>query len=54
MAPSDHVEHVGYLRLRKLPVNEMADTVLVAKLEFEKLPDAGGSAAADKNDLLRR
>ncbi|HWC97950.1 MAG TPA: alpha-L-fucosidase [Candidatus Sulfopaludibacter sp.] len=34
MAPSDHVEQKAYLRLRKLPVNEMADTVLVVKLEF--------------------
>jgi alpha-L-fucosidase len=34
LAPSDHVEHVAYLRLRKLPVNGMANTVLVVKLEF--------------------
>jgi alpha-L-fucosidase len=34
LAPSDHVEHVAYLRLRKLPVNQMANTVLVVKLEY--------------------
>jgi alpha-L-fucosidase len=39
MAPSDHVEHKPYLRVRGLPVDEMANTVLVVKLEFEKLPD---------------
>jgi len=35
MVPSDHVEHKPYLRLRNLPVDEMADTVLVVKLEFD-------------------
>jgi alpha-L-fucosidase len=34
MVPSDHVEHKPYLRLRNLPVDELADTVLVVKLEF--------------------
>ncbi len=38
LAPSDHLDQKAYLRLRKLPVNDMADTVLVVKLEFEKLP----------------
>jgi alpha-L-fucosidase len=37
MAPSDHIEHKPYLRIRNLPVDELADTVLVVKLEFEKL-----------------
>ncbi|MFA6561603.1 MAG: alpha-L-fucosidase [Verrucomicrobiia bacterium] len=41
MAPSDHVEQKAYLRLRKLPVNELANTVLVAKLEFDRLPESG-------------
>ncbi len=36
MAPSDHLEQKAYLRLRNLPVNEMANTVLVAKLEFDR------------------
>jgi hypothetical protein len=50
MVPSEHVEQGHYLRLRKLPVNEMSNTVLVVKLEFDKLPDtflapgAGGGA----------
>ena len=39
MVPSDHIEQKGYLRLRRLPVNEQANTVLVAKLEFDRLPE---------------
>jgi alpha-L-fucosidase len=56
MAPSDHVEQKAFLRLRKLPVNELANTVLVVKLEFDHLPDAFPAAApaADKNDLRQR
>jgi len=38
LAPSDHAEQKPYLRLRKLPVNELANTVLVVKLEFDRLP----------------
>lgn len=37
MVPSGHKEQKGWLRLRKLPVNELANTVLVVKLEFETL-----------------
>jgi alpha-L-fucosidase len=54
MVPSDHVEHKGYLRLRGLPVNEMANTVLIAKLEFDHLPDAARPTPTEKSDLLRR
>jgi alpha-L-fucosidase len=39
MIPSDHIEHKPYLRIRNLPVDELADTVLVVKLEFDRLPD---------------
>ena len=39
MAPSDHSEQKPYLRLRKLPVNKLANTVLVVKLEFDALPE---------------
>lgn len=34
LAPSDHLEQKEYLRIRNLPVNEMADSVLVVKLDF--------------------
>jgi alpha-L-fucosidase len=40
MVPSDHIEHKPYLRIRNLPVDELANTVLVLKLEFDKLPEA--------------
>jgi alpha-L-fucosidase len=39
MAPSDHAEQKPYLRLRKLPVNKLTNTVLVVKLEFDTLPE---------------
>jgi alpha-L-fucosidase len=35
MVPSEHVAHKPCLRLRNLPANEMAATVMVVKLEFE-------------------
>jgi len=56
LVPSDHVEHKPYLRLRKLPVNELSNTVLVVKLEFDQLPGAAAQPAgsADKSDILRR
>jgi alpha-L-fucosidase len=36
LTPADHKEQKAYLRLRHLPVNEMANTVLVVKLEFDR------------------
>lgn len=36
LCPSDHASQQPYLRLRNLPVNEMSNTVLVAKLEFDR------------------
>ena len=36
LCPSDHVSQQPYLRLRNLPVNEITNTVLVAKLEFDR------------------
>jgi hypothetical protein len=54
MAPSDHLEQTGYLRLRHLPANEMANTVLIVKLEFDKLPEADQQNAPGANDMLRR
>lgn len=52
--PSEHVDHKKYLRLRKLPVNELANTVLVVKLEFDRDPGSGPAVMADENDVLRR
>jgi len=36
LTPVDHQEQKAYLRLMHLPVNEMANTVLVVKLEFDR------------------
>ncbi len=36
LCPSDHASQLPYLRLRNLPSNELANTVLVAKLEFDR------------------
>jgi alpha-L-fucosidase len=38
MAPSDHVERAAYLRVVGLPANEMSNTVMVIKLEFDGEP----------------
>ncbi len=35
LVPSEHVEQGRYLRLRKLPANELTNTVMVVKLEFD-------------------
>ncbi|MBV9865589.1 MAG: alpha-L-fucosidase [Abitibacteriaceae bacterium] len=56
LVPSDHIEHQPYLRLCKLPVNELANTVLVVKLEFDDLPAAmmKTETTLNQNDLLTR
>lgn len=36
LCPSDHASQQPYLRLRNLPVNESANTILIAKLEFDQ------------------
>lgn len=45
MAPRDHERQAKYLRLRELPVNRLANTVLVIKLEFARAADFGAVAA---------
>jgi alpha-L-fucosidase len=53
LLPSDHVEHKPYLRLRRLPVNEMANTVLVVKLDFDRdITTAQG--VGSETDMSRR
>jgi len=39
LCPSDHSTQQPYLRVRNLPCNEMADTVMVIKLEFDRSLD---------------
>lgn len=53
LVPSEHVEAKPCLRLCKLPVNELANTVLVVKLEFDQLPGAA-NVTRETDDLLRR
>jgi alpha-L-fucosidase len=50
LCPSDHTSQVPYLRLRNLPVNESANTVLIAKLEFDKPLDTIGTTVAKPTD----
>lgn len=38
LCPSDHATQQPYLRLRNLPVSEFANSVMVIKLEFDRLP----------------
>jgi alpha-L-fucosidase len=53
LAPSDHLEQRAYLRLRRLPANDMANTVLVVRLEFDRpleeiaLPKAKPDSVSD-------
>ncbi len=54
LVPSEHIDHKPYLRLRKLPVNEMANTVLVVKLEFDRDPATAPAGAANDGDVLKR
>jgi alpha-L-fucosidase len=37
LVPSEHAQQGRYLRLRLLPANELANTVMVVKLEFDQL-----------------
>jgi alpha-L-fucosidase len=34
--PSDHLEQKGYLRLRNLPANDMSDSVMIIRLDFDR------------------
>jgi alpha-L-fucosidase len=37
LSPGDHIEQKKYLRLKNLPANEMANSVMVVKLEFKNV-----------------
>jgi alpha-L-fucosidase len=52
LVPSEHGDQGRYLRLTKLPVNEQANTVLVAKLEFDHLPAVIGPAKESGASIL--
>jgi alpha-L-fucosidase len=55
LVPSEHANHQPCLRLRKLPANEMANTVLVVKLEFDQPLEATTqpAVAPDKVDVMQ-
>ena len=36
LSPGDHAEQKSYLRLRNLPAQRMANTVMVVKLDFDE------------------
>ena len=52
LVPSEHGTQGRYLRLTRLPVNEHAATVLVAKLEFDSLPATLAPARASGASIL--
>lgn len=52
LVPSEHGDQGRYLRLTKLPVNAHANTVLVAKLEFDQLPNVLGPAKDSGASIL--
>jgi len=54
LTPRDHVEQKSPLRIRGLPTNDLANTVMVVKLEFDGLPVAGTAAALDGDDVRKR
>ena len=55
LCPSDHATQQPYLRLRNLPVNEMVNTVLVAKLEFDQpLDKIGFTSGQETNTELTK
>jgi alpha-L-fucosidase len=54
LTPRDHVEQKSFLRVRGIPVNELANTVPVIKLEFDRLPGASAASVGDADDIKRR
>ena len=53
LVPSEHVEHKPCLRLRNLPVNEMNNTALVVKLEFDR-PIEAMETKPGGSDIMQR
>jgi len=51
LCPSDHATQQPYLRLRNLPTDELANSVLIAKLEFSVPLDEIGKNKNEKTNL---
>ena len=47
LVPTNHVEHIPYLRLRNLPANDLVNTVMVVRLEFDRAPDTPAEVPQD-------
>lgn len=54
LVPSEHVEHKPYLRLKDLPANELAGTVGVVKLEFDRPLESTAAAGSDAVSDLQK
>jgi alpha-L-fucosidase len=56
LVPTEHVEQKPCLHLHKLPVNELSNTVLVVKLEFDSFSDSDPQqiAITDQGETLRK
>lgn len=51
LLPTEHVDHLPCLRLKRLPINELAGTLPVVKLEFDSAPEA--VKVVERGDDLR-
>jgi len=51
LLPTEHVDHVPYLRLKRLPINELAGTLPIVKIEFADGLEV--AQATDRGDDLR-
>ena len=54
LVPSEHLDHKPYLRLRNLPANTSANTVLVVRLEFDRPLSQLGSGTFSADDIRVR
>lgn len=54
MPPSEHERRHLCLRLTNLPVNELSNSLLVVKLDFEHLPEALPAPVTNVSDLMER
>lgn len=50
--PADHESQTGYLRIRGIPADSLANTVGVIKLEFEEIPGLPAAAKAAESGVM--
>ena len=51
LCPADHGSRTGYLRIRGIPADSLANTVGVIKLEFDDLAEELAKTAPTPKDL---